>query len=163
MLINITGSSRLSLHDVNEACSLIRKATSNEDAQLNFGVVLNEKMEDEVKITVIATGFQRESLPQLTRRQQPEAAEPVRQRHAPPPPVHVPMHEPIHEMPIAAAPEPQYVEPEEAAHGPAAARRATAPAAAADGFERSGCAGLSAPRPAPVPVVTCPPRHSPAE
>jgi len=68
VLINITGSSRLSLHDVNEACSLIRAATSNEDAQINFGVVLNESMKDEVKITVIATGFQRENLPLLARR-----------------------------------------------------------------------------------------------
>jgi cell division protein FtsZ len=68
VLINITGSSRLSLHDVNEACSLIRSATDNEEAQINFGVVLNESMGDEVKITVIATGFQRESLPHLTTR-----------------------------------------------------------------------------------------------
>jgi cell division protein FtsZ len=68
VLINITGSSRLSLHDVNEACSLIRAATANEDAQINFGVVLNEALKDEVKITVIATGFQRDNLPQLARR-----------------------------------------------------------------------------------------------
>lgn len=68
VLINITGSSRLSIHDVNEACTLIRSATANEDVQINFGVVLNEAMEDEVKITVIATGFQREHLPEITRR-----------------------------------------------------------------------------------------------
>jgi len=36
VLINITGSSKLSLHDVNEACSLIRGATANEDAQINL-------------------------------------------------------------------------------------------------------------------------------
>jgi cell division protein FtsZ len=66
VLINITASSRLSLHDVNEACSLIRGATTNEDVQINFGVVLDEGMEDEVKITVIATGFQRENLPAIT-------------------------------------------------------------------------------------------------
>lgn len=68
VLINITGSSRLSLHAVNEACSLIRKATENEDAQINFGVVLNEAMEDEVKITVIATGFHRPGLPEIERK-----------------------------------------------------------------------------------------------
>ncbi len=45
VLINITGSSKLSLHDVNEACSLIRDATANEDAQINFGVVMNEALE----------------------------------------------------------------------------------------------------------------------
>ena len=70
VLINITGSSRLSLHDVNEACSLIRAETANEDVQINFGVVLNEALEDEVKITVIATGFQRDNLPQILRKQE---------------------------------------------------------------------------------------------
>lgn len=69
ILINITASSRLSLHDVNEACTLIRTAAENDDVQLNFGIVMNENLGDEVKITVIATGFQRESLPLLNRQQ----------------------------------------------------------------------------------------------
>lgn len=68
VLINITGSSRLSLHDVNDACSLIRTATAHNDVQINFGIVLDEKMEDEVKITVIATGFQREAAVETDRR-----------------------------------------------------------------------------------------------
>ena len=42
ILINITGSSALGLHEVNEACTLIRAAAENEDVQINFGVVLNE-------------------------------------------------------------------------------------------------------------------------
>jgi cell division protein FtsZ len=88
VLINITGSSRLSLHDVNEACSLIRAATSNEDAQINFGVVLNESMKDEVKITVIATGFQRENLPLLSGRRT-EIIETAMPMPAPPPPASV--------------------------------------------------------------------------
>jgi len=58
ILINITGSSRLGLHEVNEACSIIREAAECEDAQINFGVILNESLADAVKITVIATGFQ---------------------------------------------------------------------------------------------------------
>jgi len=57
ILINITGSSRLGLHEVNEACSIIREAAECDDVQINFGVILNETMEDAVKITVIATGF----------------------------------------------------------------------------------------------------------
>jgi cell division protein FtsZ len=65
LLINITASSQLGLHEVNEACTLIRAATENDDVQINFGVVLNESLEDEVKITVIATGFQREVPPEL--------------------------------------------------------------------------------------------------
>ncbi len=70
ILINITGSSRLGLHEVNEACSLIRQAANFEDVHINFGVVLNEAMQDEVKITVIATGFERETLPHIERRVQ---------------------------------------------------------------------------------------------
>ena len=68
ILINITGSSQLGIHDVNEACSLIRGAADYDDVQINFGVVLNEAMGDEVKITVIATGFEREGLPEITRK-----------------------------------------------------------------------------------------------
>jgi len=103
VLINITGSSKLSLHDVNEACSLIRTATVNEDAQINFGVVMNEALKDTVKITVIATGFQRDTLPQLTRRAtagimaEPLMPEPV---PAPAPPPPAPVLEPV----AAAAP-----------------------------------------------------------
>jgi cell division protein FtsZ len=60
IFVNITGSSRLGLHEVNEACALIRQAAENEDVQVNFGIVLNEAMGDAVKLTVIATGFPRE-------------------------------------------------------------------------------------------------------
>jgi cell division protein FtsZ len=63
ILINITGSSKLSLHDVNDACALIRAAAEYDDVQINFGIVLDEALDDEVKITVIATGFQRPGLP----------------------------------------------------------------------------------------------------
>lgn len=65
ILINITGSSQLTLHDVNEACSLIRAAADYEDVQINFGIVLDESMQEEVKMTVIATGFGR--TPELPR------------------------------------------------------------------------------------------------
>lgn len=68
VLMNITGSSQLGLHEVNEACMLVREAADNEDVQINFGVVLDEAMADEVKITVIATGFVRENLPRIERR-----------------------------------------------------------------------------------------------
>jgi cell division protein FtsZ len=68
VLINITGSRRLALHEVNQACTLIRDAAQNEDVEINFGVVLNEALGEDVKITVIATGFQRENLPEIHRR-----------------------------------------------------------------------------------------------
>ena len=57
VLINITGSSDIGLHEVNEACSIIREAADSEDLQLNFGVITDDTMGDTVKVTVIATGF----------------------------------------------------------------------------------------------------------
>ncbi|MCS7026006.1 MAG: cell division protein FtsZ [Bryobacteraceae bacterium] len=57
ILINITASSRIPLHDIHDACSLIRNAAENEEVQVDFGFVLDEKMGEDVKITVIATGF----------------------------------------------------------------------------------------------------------
>jgi cell division protein FtsZ len=62
ILINITGSSSLKLSEVNEASSLIQEA-AHEDANIIFGAVLDEKMGEEVKITVIATGF-RDQMPE---------------------------------------------------------------------------------------------------
>ena len=62
ILINITGSSSLKLSEVNEASSLIQTA-AHEDANIIFGAVQDERMGDEVKITVIATGF-RDQMPE---------------------------------------------------------------------------------------------------
>ena len=60
ILINISGSSSLKLNEVNEASTLIQNS-AHEDANIIFGAVLDESMGDEVKITVIATGFKQES------------------------------------------------------------------------------------------------------
>jgi cell division protein FtsZ len=60
ILINITGSSSLKLSEVNAASSLIQ-TSAHEDANIIFGAVLDESMGDEVKITVIATGFRDQS------------------------------------------------------------------------------------------------------
>jgi cell division protein FtsZ len=62
ILINITGSSNLKLSEVNDASSLIQ-SSAHEDANIIFGAVLDERMGDEVKITVIATGF-RDQMPE---------------------------------------------------------------------------------------------------
>jgi cell division protein FtsZ len=59
VLINITGGSDLRLFEVNEASMMIREA-ADEDANIIFGAVIDENMRDEMKITVIATGFDRE-------------------------------------------------------------------------------------------------------
>lgn len=57
VLMNITASPSIGLHEMNEACSIIRMAANTEDMQLNFGVITNEDMGDSVKVTIIATGF----------------------------------------------------------------------------------------------------------
>src|SRR5439155_2582386 len=56
VLINITGGPDLSLHEVNEAATLIQEE-ADEEANIIFGAVIDESMGDEVRITVIATGF----------------------------------------------------------------------------------------------------------
>jgi len=66
ILINITGSSSLKLSEVNVASSLIQSA-AHEDANIIFGAVLDEKMGEDVKITVIATGF-RNQMPERRER-----------------------------------------------------------------------------------------------
>lgn len=57
ILINITGGPDLTLFEVNEASCLIQEA-AHEDANIIFGAVIDHSMKDEIKITVIATGFQ---------------------------------------------------------------------------------------------------------
>jgi cell division protein FtsZ len=56
ILINICGSSSLTLHEVHEASSVIQKA-AHENANIIFGAVMDDAMKDAVKITVIAAGF----------------------------------------------------------------------------------------------------------
>ncbi|MEN6332277.1 MAG: cell division protein FtsZ [Smithella sp.] len=56
ILLNITGGPDVSLYEINEASSLIQ-AEAHEDANIIFGTVIDENMSDEIRITVIATGF----------------------------------------------------------------------------------------------------------
>ena len=56
IIINVTGGPDLSLYEVNEASTLITEA-AHEDAEIIFGAVIDEEMGDEVRVTVIATGF----------------------------------------------------------------------------------------------------------
>ncbi len=56
IIINVTGGPDLSLYEVNEASTLITEA-AHEDAEIIFGAVIDENMTDEVRVTVIATGF----------------------------------------------------------------------------------------------------------
>ncbi|NLY76019.1 MAG: cell division protein FtsZ [Firmicutes bacterium] len=57
VLLNITGSSNLTLADVNEAAAVISEA-ADPDANIIFGAVIDESLGDEIRVTVIATGFE---------------------------------------------------------------------------------------------------------
>ncbi|MCX5822224.1 MAG: cell division protein FtsZ [Deltaproteobacteria bacterium] len=57
ILLNITGGPNMTLHEINEASSMIQ-AEVHEDANIIFGTVVDESMGDEIPITVIATGFE---------------------------------------------------------------------------------------------------------
>lgn len=56
VLLNITGDANLGLFEVNEAAEIVTQA-ADPDANIIFGAVIDEALQDEVRITVIATGF----------------------------------------------------------------------------------------------------------
>jgi len=56
LLINVTGGNDMALYEVNEAASLIQEE-AHEDANIIFGAVIDERLTDEIRVTVIATGF----------------------------------------------------------------------------------------------------------
>jgi cell division protein FtsZ len=57
ILLNITGSSNLSLYEINEAAAIVTEAADT-DANIIFGAVIDEALGDEIRVTVIATGFE---------------------------------------------------------------------------------------------------------
>jgi cell division protein FtsZ len=61
ILINITCANTLGLHEVDEACSIVRQAADSEDLQITFGIANDDTLGDAVKVTVIATGFRVET------------------------------------------------------------------------------------------------------
>lgn len=56
LLINITGGKDMTLNEINEATTLVQKE-AHEDANIIWGMVIDDKMKEEVRVTVIATGF----------------------------------------------------------------------------------------------------------
>jgi len=79
ILFNVTGGPDLSLYEVNEAASIIKR-TAHPDVNLIFGAVVDQEMEDEIRITVIATGFDQTNSGSRTTnrsdgREKPEAVE----------------------------------------------------------------------------------------
>jgi cell division protein FtsZ len=110
VLLNMTASSQLALHEMQDACEMIRDATGNPEVQINFGLVPDDDLGDEVKITVIATGFERKDLPQVDapavtgRRQSPRAFS------AEPTPVRAVASTPLFDEDVEPAAQPEYGE-----------------------------------------------------
>jgi cell division protein FtsZ len=63
VLLSITGGTDLGMFEVNTACELVQKSI-DADANIIFGVVIDESMGDEMAVTVIATGFDKDRIPQ---------------------------------------------------------------------------------------------------
>ncbi len=74
ILINITGGPDLSLHEVNEATSVIYER-AHKEANIIFGAVIDENMKNEIRITVIATGFTGEVKAEVKQTEAPKAVE----------------------------------------------------------------------------------------
>lgn len=72
VLINITGSAEMSIHDIHEASTLIHDE-AHDDAQIIFGAVIDESLGEEIRVTVIATGFGRNQQEGLLRDKFPQA------------------------------------------------------------------------------------------
>jgi cell division protein FtsZ len=79
VLLNVTGGPDMALHEIHEAAAIIRES-AHEEAHIIFGAVIDEKIEDELRVTVIATGFHR---PEVEARSAAWASRPtVRAREA---------------------------------------------------------------------------------
>jgi cell division protein FtsZ len=68
LLIHITAGKQLRMRNVVDACRLVNEATQNDEARVSWGISLDDRLGDEVRVTVIATGFQKEALSQIDRR-----------------------------------------------------------------------------------------------
>lgn len=78
ILFNIVGGQDLSIHEVNEAASLISKS-ANPDADIIFGAVIDEKMMDQVRLTLIATRFDEGRLRLLKLKEKRKKKEPKKE------------------------------------------------------------------------------------
>ncbi|HIW34522.1 MAG TPA: cell division protein FtsZ, partial [Candidatus Paenibacillus intestinavium] len=68
VIMNITGGSNLSLYEVNEAAEIVISA-SDPDVNMIFGAIIDEDLKEEIKVTVIATGFEAKPMEAAPRRQ----------------------------------------------------------------------------------------------
>lgn len=147
ILLNISASGNLTLHEMHSACELIREAAGHEDVHMNFGLVADESLGRRVKITVIAAGFERETLPSIDR-QAAAAAPPVVHRA----PANVPHHVvPAMPVPAVSVPEPEPVVVEMAHEAEPEPAPAPEPAGALPMFDVEAEPVAEAPAPAAPP------------
>lgn len=80
ILINITGTSSMTLYEVNAAATLVQEA-AHEDANIIFGSVIDDTLGDKIRVTVIATGFNKSAAREADlRKEAPMAAAPTERR-----------------------------------------------------------------------------------
>lgn len=106
ILFNITGGPNLSLFEVNEAAAIIRES-AHPDVNIIFGAQIDENMGDEVRVTVIATGFEQSRAARKIEAQMPQrqpvqmqrpaqqASQPMQQPIQPPRQTQQPMQQPV--------------------------------------------------------------------
>src|SRR5215207_191423 len=70
VLFNVTGGPNMTLFEVNQAAAIIRE-TAHPDVNMIFGAVIDPNMGDDIRITVIATGFERNGIPRRALEKQP--------------------------------------------------------------------------------------------
>lgn len=75
VLMNITGGVNLSLYEVNEAADIVASA-SDIEVNMIFGAVIDEKLKDEILVTVIATGFEHKAMPMNQQTRRPISGQP---------------------------------------------------------------------------------------
>ena len=158
ILLNVTGGPDLALMEINEASTLIQEA-AHEDANIIFGAVIDEDMRDEIKITVIATGFDR-AQPEVQPAYQAQAQVPQQQFQ---PATH---HHPVQNHPHYVHPQqPQQPQQPVAAQPPRPAQPAPAQPWAAPsewGYQPTAPAPAQAQAPRPSAPQTQPVQAQPA-
>jgi cell division protein FtsZ len=77
ILFNVTGGSNMTLFEVNQAAAII-KETAHPEVNLIFGAVIDPNMGEEIRVTVIATGFERTGMPRRTIERPQSSGRPVR-------------------------------------------------------------------------------------
>jgi cell division protein FtsZ len=113
ILFNITGGTDMTLFEINEAAAII-KESAHPEVNLIFGAQIDESMGDEIRITVIATGFEQSRAAKQIMSRQPvqQPVRPAVQQPRPMQPVQQPVQPPMQEQPRQAPQQPAPQQPQ---------------------------------------------------